>query len=132
MKFNFFPLKIPKGKGDYHARTDSGANMMYDMKMAQNMAKNASRDIFDARNYNSSNRGNTGAFSNPPPQKKNINKNVQLDPINQNQLSNKLGETPEKPIKSGGYSGGNLVALNSGSLPPMKGKGLNFLGKSYP
>lgn len=91
---------------------------MYDMKMAQNMAKNNSRDIFDARSFRDNPRGN-GAFSNPPPQKKNINKNVQLDPINQNHLSNKFGETPEKPIKA-------LVPLNNGNLPPMKGKG-NFI-----
>jgi len=113
------------GKGDYHSRTDSGAHMMYDMKMAQNMNKNASRDIYDPRNYNK----NAGPFSNPPPQKKN-NKNVQLDPI-------KHSETPEKAVKSGGgYTTGNnmnsLVALNTGSLPPMKGKAqlqpLNHMG----
>lgn len=97
---------------------------MYDMKMAQNMAKNNSRDVFDDRNFRNNPRGG-GAFSNPPPQKKNINKNVQLDPINQNHLSNKYGETPEKPIKNNA-----LVPLNGGNLPPMKGKGNDSLLKN--
>ena len=64
------------------------------------------------------------------PQKKTVNKNVQLDPINQTQLSNnavKAGDlTTEKILKSGFVPGGNMnsmAALNNTNLPPVKGKG---------
>lgn len=81
------------------------------------MSKNVSKESLDFKGF----KDVRISMSKPETsQKKSQPKNVHLDPINMNQLTDK----PLKPL--GGQVGnlGNAMTYNSGNLPPMKGKGM--------
>jgi len=133
------------GSGDFGARGDS-RNRNY----ASNLPRNYSKDGFDmnGKSFRDTVKGsaqNYSKFDSPQslaPQKKTVNKNVQLDPINQNHLSNnavKVGDsTTEKILKAGFVPSGNMnsMATLNTNLPPMKGKvqlqPLNHSGAANP
>jgi len=90
-------------------------------------SRNMGKDTFDGRSFREAGRGTNQSYhklemmQTPVQQKKNPMKGVMLDPINQNTLSN--NGFPEKPKKNAFNPPQNsLAALNTGSLPPMKGK----------
>jgi len=82
--------------------------------------------MYDGRSFRDQGRATHQSYNKiemmqtPLQQKKNPMKNVMLDPISQNSLSN--NGFPDKNKKNAFNTGSNLV----GSLPPMKGKRKDF------
>ena len=149
------PKHTGYGKEKYSSHPGSGGSILFDSDFklyldfgvrgdsrshnyGSNLPRNYSKDGFDmnGKALRDTVRGsaqNYSKFDSPQslaPQKKAANKNVQLDPINQNQLSNnavKAGDlTTDKILKGGFVPSGNMNSmgtLNPANLPPMKGKG---------
>lgn len=86
------------------------------------MSKHLSKDSLD-KGFNVRSSMNKPETS----QKKGQPRNVQLDPINVNQLST---DKPLKPLGGPVGNVGNNMAFNSGNLPPMKGKGIFLINCS--
>jgi len=119
--------KYSSHQGDFNSRGDSRSHYSNGGNMPRNYSNNA---FGDAKSLRDTVRGSSQSYNSPQqlaPQKKAVNKNVQLDPINQTQLSTqgiKVNELGDKNLKSpfNPNAVNSIPALNTGSLPAKKGQ----------